>query len=334
VSLNDVAEAAGVSIATASRALAGKPRVSRETALRVEAAAARLGYRVDPIARALREGASRLVGMIVPVIANPFYAQLVDAVEEELGRAGFELLLADSHGRLEEEIRRLRVFGDRRVDGIVLVPAQHEWPVDALRTLPAGLAIVQVDRWTDKRVADFVGVDNEIGLRLVLEHLRERGVTSVAYAGADDVTSSGIERWEMFHRLAAQTRLRAVEGFRRDFSVASGTAAADAFLARRELPDAIVAGDDLIAVGLLARLREHGVDVPEQLLVTGFDGSELSTVCWPTLTTVVQPVQAIARDAVAVLVERMRGEEGPFRRNLVAPTLRLGASTRRDAGRA
>lgn len=138
----------------------------------------------------------------------------------------------------------------------------------------------------------------------------------------------------MFHRLAAQTRLRAVEGFRRDFSVASGTAAADAFLARRELPDAIVAGDDLIAVGLLARLREHGVDVPEQLLVTGFDGSELSTVCWPTLTTVVQPVQAIARDAVAVLVERMRGEEGPFRRNLVAPTLRLGASTRRDAGRA
>ncbi len=327
MSLSDVADAAGVSIATASRALAGKPRVSRVTAQRVEAAAARLGYRVDPIARALREGTSRLVGMIVPVIGNPFYAQLVDAVEEELGLAGFELLLADSHGRLEEELRRLRVFGDRRVDGVVVVPSQHDGSADALRALPDGMAVVQVDRSTDRPIADFVGVDNEVGLRLVLDHLVERGVRTVGFAGSDQVTSSGVERWELFHRLAAQLGLRTVQGFRRDFSVASGAAAADAFLGGEELPDAVVAGDDLIAVGLLARFRERGVAVPERLLVTGFDGSELSTVCWPTLTTVVQPVQAIARDAVGVLVDRMQGATGPFRRNLVAPTLRIGAST-------
>ncbi|MFT4285125.1 MAG: substrate-binding domain-containing protein [Protaetiibacter sp.] len=265
--------------------------------------------------------------MIVPVIGNPFYAQLVDAVEEELGLAGFELLLADSHGRLEEETRRLRVFGDRRVDGVVVVPAQHDGSADALRTLPDGLAVVQVDRFTDRAIADFVGVDNEVGLRLVLDHLVELGVRSVAFAGSDQVTSSGVERWEMFHRLAEQRDLRTMPGFRRDFSIASGAAAADAFLAAGELPDAIVAGDDLIAVGLIARLRERGVGVPDRLLVTGFDGSELSTVCWPTLTTVVQPVQAIARDAVGVLVDRMRGATGPFRRNLVAPTLRLGVST-------
>ena len=101
VTLSDVAAKAGVSIATASRALAGKPRVSREMIDRVRAVAAELGYRVDPVARALREGSSRLVGMIVPVIGIPFFAQLVDAIEEELGHAGFELLLADSHGFVE-----------------------------------------------------------------------------------------------------------------------------------------------------------------------------------------------------------------------------------------
>lgn len=333
VNLSDVAAAAGVSIATASRALAGKPRVSRETFLRVHTVAAELGYRVDPIARALREGSSRLIGMVVPVIGNPFFAQLVDAVEEEVNRAGFELLLADSHGFIEEEIRRLRVLGERKVDGLVVIPADRDASADALRYLPDGTPVVQVDRATDTAVADFVGVDNERGIQLVLEHLKERGAESVVFAGSDDATSSGVERWEAFHRLAGRGGFDVGDGYRSEFSIASGVAAANRFM-KAGLPDAVVAASDLIAIGLLSRFRESGVRVPDDVLVTGFDGSEFATVVWPTLTTVVQPVTTIGADAAALLLSRIGGESGPYRRSRVSPSLQLGESTRTHVSRA
>lgn len=321
-----------MSIATASRALAGKPRVSRATIERVRQIADELGYRVDPIARALREGSTRLIGMVVPVIGNPFFAQLVDAVEAEVNRTGFELLLADSHGFIEEEFRRLRVFGDRKVDGVILVASDREASADAIKYLPDGVSVVQIDRSTDSSSADFVGVDNERGMQYVIDHLVDQGVSSVAFAGSDDATSNGVERWDAFHRLAERAGLDIREGYRGEFSTATGAAAADA-LTQRGLPDAVVAADDLIAIGVIKRLREKGIAVPDDVLVTGFDGSELASLVWPTLTTVVQPIHSIAADAVSLLVGRIGGEAGPFRRSRVTPSLQRGESTRVERAR-
>lgn len=329
VTLQEVARAAGVSVATASRALSGKNRVAAATIERVREVAAELGYRVDPIARALREGSTRIVGMIVPVIGNPYFAQLVDAVEHELHRVGFELLLADSHGELAEEARRLAVFGDRKVDGIVIVPSDRVGSAGAVRAVPATISVVQIDRSAGTSLADFVGVDNEVGMALALDHLRERGATSLVYVGADDLTSSGVERWNAFDRGADRTVFSIGEAFRGDFSLATGAAAADALLAQSALPDAVVAASDLIALGLIARLREHGVEVPRDLLVTGFDGTELSQVLSPTLTTVAQPIDAIAADAIAFLTARIGGSDAPVRRSRVAPSLLVGGSTTR-----
>lgn len=295
----------------------------------MRAVASELGYRVDPIARALREGSTRIIGMIVPVIGNPFFAQLVDAVEEQVHSSGFELLLADSHGFVTEESRRLRVFGERKVDGVVIVPSDRIASVAALRTMPEGTAIVQIDRSTGTSAADFVGVDNEVGLRLVLEHLVDRGVASVAFAGSDDITSNGLERWEAYQRIVGGTSLRVEQEVRGEFSIASGSESADALLRRRRMPDAIVAGSDLIAIGLIARLRESGVRVPEDVLVTGFDGTELSQIYSPSLTTVVQPVPAIAADAISYLIGRIQGADSAVRQSRIAPTLRLGQSTAR-----
>ncbi|MFQ6171519.1 LacI family DNA-binding transcriptional regulator [Oryzobacter sp. R7] len=327
VTLTDVAARAGVSIATASRALAGKPRVSQEMIVRVREIAEEMGYRVNPMARALRDGSSRLVGMVVPVIGIPFYARLVDAVEEELNRAGYELLLADSHGFVEEETRRLQVLRDRRVDGVILIPSDRRKTATSMRSLGGDIAVVQVDRATDKPLADFVGVDNLVGLGLVVEHLAERGVSTIAYAGTDDASSNGVERWAAVQQLAADHEMTITSSFRSEFSIAAGAAAADAILAAGPLADAVVASSDQIAVGLISRLREKGFDVPRDTLVTGFDGGELADVYWPTLTTVVQPVAAIAADAVTFLLARMAKHDGAVRRNTLAPLLQVGAST-------
>ncbi|WP_374945482.1 LacI family DNA-binding transcriptional regulator [Agreia sp.] len=330
MTLADVAAGAGVSIATASRALSGKPRVSREMVDRVRAVAADLGYRVDPIARALRDGSSRLVGMIVPVISIPFFSQLIDAVEEELSRAGFELLLADSHGFVDEEVRRLRVLGDRRVDGILIVASDRTASMPSIANVPHDIPVVTLDRATDKPITDFVGVDNELGMELLFDHLAEQGVASVGYAGTDDATTSGVERWQGFNRLARRHGMEVGATFRGEFSIESGMAAADHITKAGTLPDAIVCGSDQVAVGTIARLREKNFDVPRDVLITGFDGGELSRISWPTLTTVVQPLSSIAGDSVSVLVDRIRGSTSALRRSRLAPELQLGGSTRLD----
>lgn len=328
VTLSEVAAQAGVSPATASRALTGKPRVSRETVARVRAVAESLGYRANPAARTLREGSSGLIGMVVPVIGIPFFAQLVDAIEEELNRAGYDLLLADSHGFLDEETRRLAVFEARRVDGILVIPSDREGSAAALRRTSAGTAVVEVDRATDGPIVDFVGVDNEAGMRLVLDHLQQRGVRTLAYAGSDDASSNGVERWSALESTSARTGVEVVDQFRGEFSIACGVAAADRFLARGAgLPDAVVASSDSIAAGVLSRLLSRGVRVPEDVLLTGFDGSDLAEVVWPTLTTVVQPLSAIAADAVSFLLNRIGGDAGPCRRNRLTPMLQVGGST-------
>ncbi len=297
--------------------------------MRVRAVAAELGYRVNPAARALRAGSSRLVGMIVPVIGIPFFARLVDAIEEELNGAGYELLLADSHGFVEEESRRLQVFRDRRVDGIIVIPSDRKASAAGFRLLNDETPIVQVDRATAKPTADFVGVDNETGMRLVVEHLHSQGVRTLGYAGADDASSNGVERFASVQRLAAENEITVTGVFRSEYSIAAGVAAADALVEGGTPPDAMVAASDQIAVGVIARLREHGLEVPRNTLVTGFDGGELADVFWPSLTTVVQPVSAIASDAVSFLLTRINGSSGAFRRNLLAPSLQIGASTSR-----
>jgi LacI family transcriptional regulator len=328
VKLQDVAEAAGVSIATASRALAGKTRVSAETTRTVLEAAGRLGYVVDPIARALREGSTRTVGMIVPVIGNPHFSELIAAVEDQLQTFGFELILADSHGEVVQEAKRLRTLVGRRVDGIVVVIHDSEASAPALRQAMCSVPVVQLDRKVEQLQSDFVGIDEDEAMRLILEHLVDRGVHRVVLASADDANSVGRGRREAFERLVGELGLVADPHVIDDFSVQAGRDAADEIVRRGSLPDAVVAGSDINAVGVISRLQSLGVQVPGDILVTGFDGTQLSEVYNPSITTVRQPVKALARNAVSFLLARIADPTGPQRDCRITTELVVRSSTR------
>ncbi|MDQ1060472.1 LacI family transcriptional regulator [Arthrobacter globiformis] len=321
VKLQDVANEAGVSIATASRALAGKDRVSRETTEIVMTAAKKLGYSVDPIARAMREGITRTVGMIVPVIGNPFFAELVDAVEAELQLSGRELIIADSHGDVAQEARRLETLVGRRVDGILIVSQDHDRSIPAIRKAARSVPVVQVDRKVGRLSGDFVGVDNFIGMQLILDHMVHRGTKSVVLASSDNANSAGRSRRVAFEQITRELPLDVQEHIIGDFSIESGRRAGEELLRRKTLPDAVVAGSDLIAFGIMSTLIRSGVRIPDDLLVTGFDGTSLSGVFEPPLTTVTQPLAAIARDAAAFLTTRIADANEPTRDSRIAPTL-------------
>ncbi|PRB60662.1 LacI family transcriptional regulator [Microbacterium sp. MYb45] len=327
VTLHEVAAAAGVSIATVSRALNGKDRVSGRTAEHVAQVAEQLGYRVNLIGRGLRAGTGATIGVVVPVISNPFYGELIHRLEDHLQRRGFDLVIADSHGDVDRERDRLRMLVERRVEGIFVVPSDAELSFEAVADTARRVPLVQLDRRVLDLPADFVGVDNDAGIDLAVEHVTSRGAKRVVLVSGNDVTSVGRERRAAFEATVRTRGLPHEESIFGEYLLSFGESAAEALLARGPLPDAIIAGDDLVAAGAIAALKHAGRSVPSDVQVTGFDGTMLADVCEPRLTTVVQPFDELAREATEALVRRMEDPDAPYILSRLAPSLRVAEST-------
>jgi len=327
VTLQEVSDAAGVSIATASRALTGKGRVSKQTATKVARVAERLGYRVNIFGRSLREGTGRTVGVVVPVISNPFFGQLVHHLEAELIGYGFDLVIADSHGEAQREADRLKMLVERRVEGIIVVPSDAEKSGAALTRAADSVPVVQLDRRVEGLGIDYLGVDNARGMELAIEHVYERGARNVVLVASDATTSAGRERRKAFELHTARLKMVVQEPILKEFTLEVGQNAASELSSRPVFPDAVIAGDDLIATGLLVGLRKSGLSVPSDVLVTGFDGTMLAEISDPLLTTVEQPFEALARETVRALVRRVNEPDAPVLFSRLAPNLRLAGST-------
>ena len=328
VLLADVAAAAGVSLASASRALSGSKGASARVVAAVQAAADRLGYRPDRIAQAMRSQSTGLIGIVVPGISNPFFAEVIEALEIALHDRQLEMVLADSRSSVEEEARRVETLVDRKVDGIVIFPADYRASMRALSFAQRLGPLVQIDREVQGLAADYIGVDNVLGIRAVLEHVVEIGAQRVTFVSDQGTSSTGRSRLIAYQnevqRISLLSPTPSILG---DFSLEFGRAAVRQLARRRRLPDAIVCGADIIALGVIRELANHGVRVPEQVKVTGFDGILFAELSDPPITTVRQPVQAIAREAISLLWSRLQGDSSAPLHHEIAPSLELRRSS-------
>jgi LacI family transcriptional regulator len=328
--LADVAKAAGVSVSTASRVLSGAGETSEQTVAAVLAASQKLGYRPDPVARALRARYSGLAGIVVPGIGNPFFAELVEALESALRENDFEMILADSRGSAEEEAHRLQTIVDRKVDGLVVIPAHRHSSRPALERAQHSVPVVQIDRYVDGVVGDYVAVDNESGIRLALDHLVEQGVHDVVFISDETSSSTGRRRLDAFELGVRElSELSTRPPLLGAFSIEFGREAVRTLLRQRRRPEGIVCGDDLIALGVVRELREHSIAVPDDIAVTGFDGILFTELCEPPLTTLRQPVRDLATEAVRLLCSRIKGDESPPHRSSITPLLEVRRSSLR-----
>ncbi|GAA1007725.1 LacI family transcriptional regulator [Acrocarpospora pleiomorpha] len=302
--------------------LSGANNVSESARRAVLTASKQLGYRPNPNARAMRGAGSSCVGMIVPEIGNPFFAELIQAVELALQAHDVELIIADARNDVATEAARLRSLVARQVDGVLIAPvsatASRAALESALRTTP----IVQIDRDVDFFEADFVGVDNSAGIRSVLSHLESRSVRHIVFVSGDASTSTGAARLEAFRTQAPRfPDLVVDEPVLGEFTLDFGFQAAGTLLRRPRLPQGVVCGSDLIATGLMRALAQHGVHEPDDIVVTGFDGTQLSELINPAMTTVRQPLAEIAKVAAHRLQARIGGDSGPPQRSQVNPQL-------------
>jgi LacI family transcriptional regulator, galactose operon repressor len=311
--LHDVAREAGVAVSTASRALSNPERVSAGTRERVREVARRLEYRPNRIAQALPSGRTRMLAIVVTDITNPHHFGLIRGAEAQARAAGYTLVIADSQGSPDLESEHLGRLGSA-VDGFVLAASRLPEATLAGLHRPAVLY--------NREAAGLAGVvaDTDDGSRQVVEHLTALGHRSLGYlAGPLNSWSDG-ERWRALsaHAAAAGVTITRLGPF--SPTVEGGAAAADVGTASGVT--ALVAFNDLLAIGVLRRLERRHVDVPAAVSVVGFDDIFGADFCHPPLTTVSSPAELAGRTLVDLLLAAR-----PAGRVVLPSTLRVRDST-------
>jgi LacI family transcriptional regulator len=301
ITIYDVARHAGVSPSTVSRAL-GKPgRMSARTERRIQQAAAELGYRVNPMARALPTGRTQTLGLIVTDFTNPVYFDLVRGAERAAGEAGYTMVLAESQESGEAEsnaVERVRPL----VDGLVLAAPRLD--DEALTAIAGDTSLVLVNRAVPS-IASVV-VDVRTGLTAALDHLQAYGHSSIGYLSGPARSWINTRRWEVLMEEAPRRGMHIVE-----IPTIEPTLAGGRDVLRRVRAagvSALVAYNDLIAIGLLREAQAAGLRVPGDLSIVGFDdifGAELVT---PGLSTIRVPLGALGEAAIRVLTGRVDPE--------------------------
>jgi LacI family transcriptional regulator len=308
--LKDVAEAAGVSVSTVSRYLNRSIALPPETIARIEGAIARLDYRPNPHARSLSLGRSDTIGLVIPDVGNPFFAELAAAVEQAADELGLGLLLCATLNRPGRELDYIDRLTRNRVDGLLFVTNHTD---DGALAAKINLArrIVLMDEDVVGTAVPKVFCDNALGGYLAGRHLVEAGHRRIAYVGGPLGMMSTTERLGGFSRALAEAGLPSTSGPKLfgDYTTAVGRQAAAALLDGRSRPSAVFAASDEIAIGLLEVLLGRGVTVPGELSVVAFDDVGPLQLFAPPLTAVHQPVAAMGRRGVEMVAAEIKGEE-------------------------
>ena len=332
VTLRDVAREAGVHTSTASRALNPGTRmvVNPETVKRVMSAAERLGYRPHPLARGLRTNRTMTVGIVIPDIENPLFAPIIGGAEETLGGSGYPLLIGNTDNDEQNARAVVTTLVERRVDGLILaIAARHDGLIDDLVT--AGVAVVLVNRYTEHAPVPSVVGDDHAGMGLAVGHLVSLGHTAIGHVAGPRSLSTGNDRAEGFIAAMSAAGLPAGRDVIEEaewFQLEPGHVAAAALLERRRDLTAIVAGNDLLALGCYQAVTELGMRVGKDMSVTGYNDMPFVDLMQPPMTAVRVPYRAMGVEAARRLLTLMApdGERRPESIRL-APSLSGRAST-------
>lgn len=324
----DVAREARVSVATVSRVLDGRANVDPVLAKRVHAAAARLDYRPNRVARSLRTRRSAMWALIISDARNSFFTDVAVAVEEVADAAGYSVILCNSQEDLEKERRYLQLAAAERMSGAILSP-ELATATDISALTAVGVHVVTVDRRLERHIVDHVVVDNALGGELAVLHLAQNGFTRIACITGPASATTGSERLLGYRRGLARAGVASHPDLIRtgDFREGSGYEAMNGLLELGQRPDAVFVANHLMTVGALQAIDEAGLAVPHDIAIVGFDDTPWAPLMRPSLTTIAQPTYDVGAEAARLLLGRIDGYQGAVREVLLQPTLRVRASS-------
>jgi LacI family transcriptional regulator len=306
VTIREVALASGVARSTVSKALAGKAYVRPETKIRVIEAARRLGYRASSLARGLRLQQTWSVGLLLADVSNPFFPDIVRGIEDLLWSREFNLIVCNTDYRKDKEAAYLQHLLDRQLDGLILASTASDSD-EVLRLQEQGTPFVMLNRRHKSVSTDYVGMDNEGGVRATIAHLHGLGHRRIGFIKGRADSSAAEERLQGY-RAAMRAFGLAVEDrhvTQGDYSIESGREAAAHFLRAGELPTAIVSANDFMAFGAMGMFAGAGIAVPDRISITGFDDIFVSALPEIDLTTVRPNSRQLGASAAELLLERI-----------------------------
>lgn len=322
----DVAKRAGVSIATVSAVLNKSTYVSPELTKKVKVAVDELDYTINHLAHSLQTRSTRTIGMLIPDMGNPdpFYGQVVRGAEDIFRKKEYLLFLGHTYNKMEEQSRYLKAFRARLVDGILLFQAQGQ-DEELERLVKAKKPIVFVGRIPSGIQADVIATDIQLGTRMAVEYLYEKGhrrIGLITVAASLSVSSFRLAGWReaLGHHGIPPNESYVIEG---ELSSETGHQAALQLLSLPEPPTAIFADNLVITTGILRALQQKGLRCPQDVEVVSSDDAEWLDVFQPAITTVVQPSYQLGAQAGELLLKRIRHPKRPRQQIMLRPELKV-----------
>lgn len=339
VTIQDVARLAGVSPSTISNYFnERRDQMRPDTQKRISDAVKTLGYVPNVAARHLKTGHSSILGLLIPTVVNPFFGELSLAVEQAAKQRGYRLILCNTLRDAETEQRCIQDLIAHGVRGILTVSGQLNKKV-MKQFIQDGIAFLAFDAAEKGLVTDVVTIDNYQCAVMLSEYLIRAGHRSVMYVCSDTLTLSRQERISGYsdtmtkHHLKEQILKVSTEHLNHSHYgdadlIELGGIAAEQILAQGELPSAVIGMNDMVAIGIMTRLREKGIAVPQQISVIGIDDIHFSSLITPTLTTMRQPFEELAETAVNILLRRIDAPSLPVQHVKIVPHLMVRESSR------
>lgn len=321
LTMKDVAREAGVSLGTVSNVLNNKSSVLSKNKEKVLAAVERLNFRSNLVARTLKTRSSRDIGLVIPSINNPFYPEMARGVEDAANKAGFTVLLCNDDRDAKKERAYIKSLIAKNVCGIILVKPRI--PLEEVDEITRLMAVVLVDVGAPLGAAyNVVNVDDRGGVTKGLEFLHRHGHTRIAFVRGLDDSLSSQDRASAYNEFLRLNKLpvRNDYMFLGDYSWQGGAQAVRNLLALPEPPTAIMAANDLMAIGCMKELQKMGLDVPGDVSVIGYDNLDLTNLCTPTLTTINQPKYEMGAKSVEFLLRCLHADGKVAGSKVILPT--------------
>lgn len=329
--LRDVAELAGVHTATASRALnpATRGLVSEDTAARVIDAAAQLGYTVNPIARSLKTSRSNTVGVVIPDLTNPLFPPIMRGIDDVLEPLGYSVLLVNTDNDKDREAKQVASLRARQVEGLIVATALlHDPQLD--RLAEEHIPLVLINRRMDASTLPSVTGDEAAGVHLAMRHLAALGHRHIGHLAGPQQTSTGQIRLRAYRQALQDLGLPYSDELVVDTEAWTESQGAQGLsrLFERGVPfTAVLAGNDLHALGCYDLLRERGISCPGEVSIVGFNDMPIVDKLSPSLTTVHIPQYQVGAEAARLLLDRIRDERAPAKSVLLPLDLIVRGST-------
>ena len=322
--VKEIAAIAKVSVATVSRALQRPEIVSETTRQRIHDVVKRLGYTPNALARNLRTARTRLIVALLPDIANPFFSEVIRGIEQVAHENSYSVLLGETQGSLVREQAYADMVAARQADGIITMSPR----VPAI-PIQGRLPVVNACEYVKDGQVSSVYIDNTAAAGVAVDYLVMLGHREIAFVAGPPSSPISVDR-EQGYRAALQRAklpLQAALVAAGDFSIESGERAVELLLSQGKPFTAVFCSNDEMAIGALRALSSHGLRVPEDVSVVGFDDIRFARYTSPPLTTVAQPKNALGREAMSMMLELLNDPEVPPRKRVLSADLVVRGST-------